>query len=151
MRRRGRVPRTQINPMMRPSSLAKNQIQEGTQVRNGNGADHPPRNSVIPRPLMANIPRYSPRKNRANLKPEYWRKYPAMISDSPSGKSKGERLVSAVAAIMKRMNPAKPHGVSTYQWGKIPEKPACFCTISTVDNEPAAMMTATEESSSGTS
>jgi len=67
------VPRTQMNPTIKPSSLAKNHIHEGTQVRNGSGADHPPRNSVIPRPLIANIPRYSPRKNKANLKPEYSR------------------------------------------------------------------------------
>ena len=35
------------------------------------GACQPPRNSVMPRPLMANMPRYSPRKNSANLNPEY--------------------------------------------------------------------------------
>ena len=55
----------------RKQSLAKNQIYEGTKVRNESGAGQPPRNSVMPRPLMANMPRYSPRKKSANLKPEY--------------------------------------------------------------------------------
>ena len=41
------------------------------QVRNDTGEVQPPKNSVIPRPIMANMPRYSPRKNSANLKPEY--------------------------------------------------------------------------------
>ena len=43
------------------------------------------------------MPRYSPMKNKANLNPEYSRKYPATISDSASGKSKGDRLASAGA------------------------------------------------------
>ena len=40
-------------------------------MKNEKGAAHPPRNSVIARPLVANMPRYSPRKKSANLKPEY--------------------------------------------------------------------------------
>src|SRR5580704_10404237 len=90
-------------------TFAKNQNHEGTNARNGNGADHPPRNSVVPRPEMENMARYSPRKNSANLNPEYSVWYPATSSDSPSGKSKGERLVSAMAAMPKRMKPANPN------------------------------------------
>ena len=71
MRSRGKVPRIQINPAIIASSFAKNHTYEGTHVRKENGADHPPRNSVIANPLMANMPRYSPRKNSANLNPEY--------------------------------------------------------------------------------
>src|ERR1700728_2237532 len=99
-----------MNPKISVSSLPKNQIHEGIHPRKLNGPDHPPRNKVIPRPLTANISRYSARKNRANLNPEYSMKYPAIISDSPSGKSNGLRFVSAVAAIINRMKPASPHG-----------------------------------------
>src|SRR5665213_2238004 len=71
MRRRGKVPRTQMKAAMKASSLPKNQMYDGIQVRNENGEDQPPRNSVIARPEVANMQRYSPRKNSANLKPEY--------------------------------------------------------------------------------
>src|SRR5881227_1147836 len=71
MRRRGSVPRTQMKPAMSTSSLRKNQAHEGMKVRNDSGADHPPRKRVMAMPEVANMPRYSPRKKRANLKPEY--------------------------------------------------------------------------------
>src|SRR5580704_3950534 len=58
MRRRGSVARIQINMAISTSSFAKNQKYEGTQVRIESGADHPPRNSVIAIPLMANMPIY---------------------------------------------------------------------------------------------
>src|SRR5208283_454624 len=71
MRSRGSVPRIQMNVKTSAISLAKNQRYDGTQARNENGAVQPPRNNVMPSPLMANMPRYSPRKNSANLNPEY--------------------------------------------------------------------------------
>src|SRR6267154_48771 len=111
MRKRGSVPRTQINTQIIPKSFRKNQRYDGTQSRNEKGADHPPRKRVMPRPLMAKRPKYSPMKKSAYLKPEYSIRYPAIISDSPSGRSKGVRLDSAVAAIKNKINPAKPHGV----------------------------------------
>src|ERR1700758_1870313 len=70
-RSRGRGPRSQINTQIESMTLPKNHIHEGTNCRNENGADHPPRNRVVPRPEIENIPRYSPRKNNANLNPEY--------------------------------------------------------------------------------
>src|ERR1700685_758989 len=96
-------------------TLEKNQNHDGITFSTDSGADHPPRKSVAPRPERANMARYSPRKKSANLKPEYSVWYPATSSDSPSGRSKGVRLVSAVAAIAKTINPAKPHGVKMYQ------------------------------------
>ena len=51
--------------------MEKNQNHDGTQPRNEKGADHPPRKSVVPRPEMENMAKYSPRKKSANLKPEY--------------------------------------------------------------------------------
>ena len=71
MRNRGSVARIQMNTKINAISLAKNHRYDGTQVRNENGAVQPPRNSVMPSPIAANMPRYSPRKNSANLKPEY--------------------------------------------------------------------------------
>src|SRR3974390_164476 len=65
--RRGSVPRSQIITQIESITLEKNQIQEGTNSRNDNGADHPPRKSVVPSPEIENIPRYSPRKKSANL------------------------------------------------------------------------------------
>ena len=70
-RRRGSVPRIQMKTKIESITLPKNQIHDGTQPRKENGADHPPRNSVAPRPEMESMARYSPRKNSANLKPEY--------------------------------------------------------------------------------
>src|SRR6266404_723882 len=118
MRSRGTVPRTQMKKHIIAASFAKNQNQDGSQARNASGAVQPPRNRVIAIPLMANMPIYSARKNSANLKPEYSTKYPATISDSPSGRSNGERFDSAMAAITKRINPATPQGVKTCQCGQ---------------------------------
>src|ERR1035438_62828 len=70
-RRRGSVPRIQMKTHIDIITFPKNQHHEGTQPRICKGADHPPRNSVVPRPEMDIMPTYSPRKKRANLKPEY--------------------------------------------------------------------------------
>jgi hypothetical protein len=55
---------------------------------------------------------YSPMKKMPQRMPEYSRLNP-MISDSPSGMSKGMRLDSAMAAARKRMAPmgwtTRPH------------------------------------------
>ncbi len=48
---------------------------------------------------------YSAMKNIANLKLEYSVWNPATSSDSASGRSKGTRLVSAMAEMKKQMNP----------------------------------------------
>src|SRR4051794_23173537 len=71
IRKRGSVPRIQMNPAINTSNFVKNQIHDGTASTNANGACQPPRKSVMPSPLIANSPMYSPRKNSANLKPEY--------------------------------------------------------------------------------
>src|SRR5689334_10468046 len=70
-RKRGSVPRIQMKTKIDINSFEKNQNHEGITERNENGADHPPRNSVVPNPEIDIIARYSPRKNKANLKPEY--------------------------------------------------------------------------------
>jgi len=77
---------------------------------------------VTASPLTANMPRYSAEKKSAYLKPEYSVRWPAMISDSASGMSNGERFDSASEAIRKMMKPAKPHGLKTFQCGHQAEK-----------------------------
>src|SRR4051794_25722245 len=103
-------------------SLRKNQTYDGTTWSRRNGACQPPRKSVTASPLMANMPKYSARKNVAYLKPEYSVMWPATISDSPSGTSNGVRFDSTKPETKKSRNAAAPHGVKTNQCGKIPNE-----------------------------
>src|SRR3954471_23756094 len=109
-----------MNTKIRKPSFATNQRDEVMIARNENGACQPPRNSVTASPLTANIPKYSAMKKVAYLKPEYSVMWPATISDSPSGTSKGVRLDSTKPEIKNRRNAAAPHGVKTNQRGMIP-------------------------------
>src|SRR5450631_1179436 len=83
-----------------------NQITPGIQVNGAtlNGASQPPRNRMVVSALMRIMLAYSPRKNSAKLMDEYSTKNPATISDSPSGRSNGERLVSARAEMKNTTN-----------------------------------------------
>ena len=74
-----------------------------------------------------------------------------MISDSASGKSKGERLDSASEAMKNRMNPAKPHGVNTNQCAMPKVYRFCAATMSASLSEPTIMITVTADRMSGTS
>src|SRR5205809_401341 len=105
----------------RVASFAKNQIYDGMNSSHCIGACQPPRKSVTARPLMANIPKYSARKNVAYLNPEYSVICPATISDSPSGTSNGVRLDSTRPETKNKMNAAAPHGVTTNQCGTMPK------------------------------
>src|SRR3979409_1037504 len=68
------------------------------------GGSQPPRNRIDVIALMRIMLAYSPRKNRPKLMELYSTKNPATISDSPSGRSNGARLVSARAEMKKMMN-----------------------------------------------
>src|SRR3984957_13673519 len=68
------------------------------------GGSQPPRNRIDVSALMRIMLAYSPRKNRPKLMELYSTKNPATISDSPSGKSNGARLVSARAETKKMTN-----------------------------------------------
>src|ERR1700742_1625538 len=83
-----------------------NQIGPGIQVNGAipNGASQPPRNRMVVIALIRIMLAYSPRKNSAKLIAEYSTKNPATISDSPSGRSNGERLVSANAEMKNTTN-----------------------------------------------
>src|SRR6266513_3785088 len=107
------------------------------------GACQPPRNSVTPKPLMANIPMYSAMKNVAYLKPEYSVMCPATISDSPSGTSNGVRLDSTRPETKNKMKAAAPQGVKMNHRGTMPATtyPSCAATIASAEREPTTMMT----------
>src|SRR6185503_3164984 len=113
---RGNVPRAQIIITSRKNILPKKHSHDGKN----DGPHHPPRNNVEARPENAMAPRYSPRKNSANLKPEYSVWKPATISDSPSARSNGERLSSAMPAMKNATKPTRPHGFQTNQWENVP-------------------------------
>lgn len=65
------------------------------------GDSHPPMNKIAKTVEIKIILAYSERKNKANPMPEYSTWKPATISDSPSAKSKGALLVSAIPRSRK--------------------------------------------------
>ncbi len=75
-----------------------------------------------------NIATYSARKNSANLSDEYSVWNPPTSSPSPSGRSKGARLVSATIATTN----SRKLGSS----GIASQSPSCASTIREVDIEP---------------
>ena len=83
--------------------------------------------------------------HRANFIPLYSVWKPPTSSDSASGMSKGVRLTSATPLRKNSRQPTTPHGVNTNQ------RSACASTIPAMDSVPATMMTATTESTPGTS
>src|SRR6478736_68967 len=101
---------------------------------------------------MANIPKYSAMKKVAYLKPEYSVMWPATISDSPSGTSKGVRLDSTRPETKNKMNVAAPHGVVTNQCGRMPKKhPSWAATIASGESEPTIITTGSVAMKSGSS
>ena len=85
-----------------------NQTNEsGISQPNPGTAKYPPKKSVAVIADMSKIFAYSPKKNSAKDIEEYSTKYPATSSDSPSGRSKGVRFVSAKAEIKKTINMGK--------------------------------------------
>ncbi len=69
-----------------------------------NGTSQPPKKRVAIRALCVTIPAYSAMKKSENFIALYSVWYPAMSSDSASGKSNGRRFVSANADTMKMKN-----------------------------------------------
>src|SRR5438270_1668447 len=120
--------------------------------RNGKGAFHPPRNNVMPNPLIANMPIYSAMKKVAYLNPEYSVMCPATISDSPSGTSNGVRFDSTRPETKNKMNATAPQGVKTNQCGTNPSADAlCASTILSGFNEPTIITTGSTVIMSGNS
>src|ERR671910_3575510 len=67
--------------------------------KSGAGPRHPPRNNVTPIAATVTVETYSPRKNIANVIPEYSVWNPATSSVSASARSNGGRFVSAIPQI----------------------------------------------------
>src|SRR3546814_2178102 len=88
------------------SDVCSSDLGPGIQVKGAksNGGSQPPRNRIDVIALIRIMLAYSPRKNRAKVIAEYSTKKPATSSDSPSGRSKGERLVSASVETTKITN-----------------------------------------------
>ena len=74
---------------------------------------HPPKNSVVTMAHTVTTLEYSAMKKKENFIALYSVWYPAISSDSASGRSKGSRLVSAKPEIRK-MKKERKSG-STYQ------------------------------------
>ena len=86
-----------------------NQIGPGIQM-NGSiaiGGSQPPRNRIVVSADIRIMLAYSPRKNSAKDIELYSTKKPATSSDSPSGRSKGARFVSAKVLMKKMTNIGK--------------------------------------------
>ena len=83
---------------------------------------------------------YSPRKNRPNVIALYSTKKPATISLSPSGRSNGERFVSARIEMKNTMNIGKSG--SQYQ-PRMPNRVFCASTMALRLSEPAHSRTVT--------
>src|SRR6266480_1543445 len=109
----------------------------------GPGPCHPPRNIAVAIPEIATMLMYSAMKNEPKRIPPNSVLYPATISASASGRSKGGLLVSANAATMKMQKPTNCG--TTYQMEP------CLATISVSDSEPAVNTTPSSDSASDTS
>jgi hypothetical protein len=83
-------------------SRASDALIHMRKSRNGTAIEIP-KNSTKNKVEIVTIFVYSPRKKKAKLTALCSVKKPATYSDSPSGKSKGALLVSAIAEIMKRI------------------------------------------------
>src|SRR5215468_4845513 len=101
----------------------------------GKGEFQPPKNKIVHNADTVIMLVYSAMKNIANLKLEYSVWKPATSSDSASGKSKGTRLVSAIAAIKKQRKPTicgtPPWKLIMFHAGRMPQtvRPLCASMI----------------------
>jgi len=80
-----------------------NNSQKGEEGRNDIGESHPPKKQRAVTKESQIMLEYSAKKNSANAMPEYSTLYPATISASASGKSKGALFVSAKTDMKNTM------------------------------------------------
>ena len=141
-----------MNTQISTSSLPKNQTQDGTQARNDNGARQPPRNSVMPSPLIGEHPEIFAEEKQRELEPGILDVIPG--DDLRLALRQVERR--AVRFRRRRDHEQDEPGKSPRRQHMplrqpTPNTPPCASTISTVDSEPAIMTTVTAERISGTS
>src|ERR687893_1604718 len=117
--------------------FSANQTKPGTQVKGSTwmGGCQPPRKRMVVNADIRIMFAYSPRKNRAKDMLLYSTKKPATSSLSPSGRSKGARLVSA-SVLMKKMTNIGKSGMKNHT---VP----CARTISDRFSEPTHISTVT--------
>src|SRR6476661_9557572 len=129
---------------MKNSVFSPNSPMDSSVMRNDtpvvlstrvNGMSQPPKNNVAMSALDVAILAYSEIGNMENFIALYSVWYPAMSSDSASGRSNGNRFVSANAATMKMKNEIV--SVSTFQMCML----ACWSTISLSVTLPASSST----------
>src|SRR5918997_254918 len=98
-----------MNTKRQSAILSANQTGPGIQVKGSAaiGGSQPPRNRIDVKADIRIMLAYSPRKNRAKVMELYSTKKPATSSLSPSGRSKGARLVSARVLTKKMTNMGK--------------------------------------------
>lgn len=115
--------------------FSTNQITPGIQVKGAKpkGGSQPPRNRMVVIPLIRIMLAYSPRKNSAYVMDEYSTMKPPVISDSPSGRSNGARLVSA-SAEMKKITNIGNSGIAN-------QMVCCALTMSEMLSEPTQSST----------
>src|SRR5688572_15418008 len=112
-RNRGSVQRIQMKTKMKNSVFTMKIAIDNSSMKNAtpvvlscvvNGMSQPPKNSVAISALDVAMFAYSEIGNIENFIALYSVWYPAMSSDSASGRSNGNRFVSANAATMKMKN-----------------------------------------------
>src|ERR1700722_19509732 len=89
-------PNTKTETLARTHSSGHQPELAPGHTDSGHGAAQPPRNIVAARPDTVITLEYSASCSTRNLIEEYSVRYPATSSPSPSGRSNGSRLVSAV-------------------------------------------------------
>jgi hypothetical protein len=133
--------RTQIIAKQISIVFASNQKLEAGKKKTGD--NQPPKKHIATITDSHIILEYSARKNIAKVIPAYSTLYPATISASASGKSKGALLVSASTEIKKTM----PTGSK----GTINHTDSCWRTISIKLNEFAQAATGSKSNDIETS
>ncbi len=109
-------------------------MSQNTELgKKATGESHPPKKHIATTTESHIMLEYSAKKNIANVIPAYSTLYPATISASASGKSKGARLVSASTDI-KKMTLTGKSGATNHTLD-------CWLTISIRLNELAQAAT----------
>jgi len=103
------------------------------QSKSLQGANHPPKNKTEVKADIKSILQYSPKKNIAKIIDEYSILYPATISASASGKSKGALFVSASTAIKNNIHIGHSR--------KKNQTISCLYTMSVIFKDPESKIT----------
>src|SRR3972149_3654242 len=104
----GRVNLTHMKKYMKTATFATNQNIPGIGTGSSTGAFQPPRKSTTQSTDTITMATYSASMKKANLMPLYSVWKPEERVPSSSGRSKGMRFISAIAAMRKTKNHTGP-------------------------------------------